>query len=146
MSLPQLKIFASYLAFSRNATILQITQHLSNDFRVFDNPGFMRSLILSALVLSGVSLTLIADIFLKRSGARDTISLFLGVVLYACVAFPVAIAFRLTEFGELFIIWEAATVIAGVILAAAVYGEELTLQKLGALIMVLIALFMVRDH
>jgi len=96
--------------------------------------------MLSILVLTGVLLTVLADVFLKRSGGQNPGLLIFGLVLYASVAYPVALAFRLTDFGELFLIWEAATVVLGIGVATLVFQEDLSVQRVLAVILVIVAL------
>jgi len=73
----------------------------------------MKLLVLSVLVIVGVSLIGLADVFLKKSTSQNLQFLMVGLVLYALVAFPAALTFRLTEFGLLLMIWEAATILLG---------------------------------
>lgn len=102
----------------------------------------MKFILLSVLVLGGVLLTVLADVCLKRSGGHGSGFLILGLILYASVAYPVALAFRLTEFGELFLIWEAATVVVGITIATLVFQEDLTFQRVLAVIFVIAALIL----
>jgi multidrug transporter EmrE-like cation transporter len=106
----------------------------------------MRIVLLSLLIFIGVALTVIADIFLKKSAAQNAGYLFLGLICYACVAFPVVLAFRMTEFGKLFLIWEAVTVAAGIVIATTMFREAFTVQKLIAFILVIVALVLSYRH
>ena len=108
----------------------------------------MRLFSLSLLILCGVILTVIADVFLKRSVDHgiNTVFLLLGLVLYASVAFPVALAFRMIEFGELFLVWEAVTVGMGVFIATVVFKEPLTVHRLVAFVLVIAALILSNFH
>jgi multidrug transporter EmrE-like cation transporter len=106
----------------------------------------MKFVLLFLLVLGGVLLTVLADAFLKKSGGQNLGLLILGLLLYASVAYPVALAFRLTDFGELFLIWEAATVIVGITIATLVFREGLSLQRILAVILVLGALVLSYGH
>lgn len=100
----------------------------------------MKIFFLSALVVIGVTTTLAADIYLKRSGFVRVTDIIVGIALYGSVAIPVAAAFRLAEFGFLFIAWEAVMIIAGITVATVSYGEALTTQRLLSLIFALLAL------
>ncbi|MGH7771416.1 MAG: hypothetical protein ACREQA_04195 [Candidatus Binatia bacterium] len=95
----------------------------------------MKILVLTGLVMLGVSLTILADILLKKSSFEHADYFVAGLLLYASVAVPVALAFRMTEFGWLFIIWEAVTVILGLLAASLFFGEALNSQKVIALML-----------
>jgi len=106
----------------------------------------MKFVLLVFLVLGGVLLTVLADTFLKKSGGQNLGLLVLGLVLYASVAYPVALAFRLTDFGELFLIWEAATVIVGIAIATLVFRESLSFHRVVAVVLVVAALILSYGH
>jgi len=106
----------------------------------------MRQIVLTLLIVSGVILTVIADVFLKKSAAHNVGFWLLGLLLYAFVAIPVAFAFRMTGFGNLFLIWEAVTVVAGIIVATVLFEEAFTIQKFAALILVIAGLVLSYGH
>lgn len=100
----------------------------------------MKILFVTALVAVGVVLTIVADIVLKRGGATDWRYLAAGVAIYGLIALPVAFAFKYTEFGQLFLVWEAVAVVLGVVTASLYFGEAFTIYRLGALLLALGAL------
>lgn len=73
-------------------------------------------------------MTVGADVLLKQSLGRPT-RLVVGILIYATTALLVATAFRLSQFGELFIIWEAGTVLGGLLIAALIFGEPFTTRR-----------------
>jgi len=102
--------------------------------------------MLSILVSSGVALTVLADVLLKKSAGQNARFFVLGVILYALVAIPVTLAFRITEFGPLFIIWEAVTVALGLVISAVVFRETMTIQRSVAFILTIAALILSYGH
>jgi multidrug transporter EmrE-like cation transporter len=106
----------------------------------------MRFALVPLLIVIGVTLTVLADVVLKKSGIQNLRLFLLGLALYAVVAFPVALAFRLSEFGSLFIAWEAATVVLGLVIASAVFKEALTIQRLLAALFAIAALALSYGH
>ena len=100
----------------------------------------MRIFFLSVLIPIGVALTVIADVFLKKSNLSDWRYIAIGFVLYGLVALPVAAAFRFTEFGVLFMVWEVGTVAFGLFVGTVVFREPFTALKLMAFILAMGAL------
>ena len=139
-------IISGYLEFRNGGIILQLSNlSAGNSLKIHPQQG-MKPLLLCILVFGGVSLTVLADFFLKKSAAHNASFLLVGIALYGLVAFPVALAFRITGFGQLFLIWEAATVVAGLIIATITFREALTWEKLAAFALVLIALVLSYRH
>jgi len=101
----------------------------------------MKIAIVSAMIAIGVALTIVADMLLKKSSGHDWRLIALGFFVYGLIAIPVAIAFKYTEFGKLFLIWEAAAVILGVIVASLYYKEPFTSYRFIALALALAALY-----
>ncbi len=81
------------------------------------------------------------DVFLKKSQLANHWYLILGLFLYACGVIPVAIVFRKIDFGSVFLIWEALTVMLAMIIASLYFKESFTLYKGLALIFALSALY-----
>ena len=96
---------------------------------------------LIAVVLAGVILTVGADVLLKESGGKGG-KLILGTIAYAATAIIVAIAFRMSGFGQLFILWEALTVIGGLLIASAIFREPLTSMRLLAAFLAIVAVLL----
>ncbi|MGA1984556.1 MAG: hypothetical protein ABSG84_19090 [Acidobacteriaceae bacterium] len=100
-----------------------------------------KKLELIAVVLAGVILTVGADVLLKESGGKGD-KLILGTIAYAATAIIVAAAFRISGFGQLFILWEALTVMGGLVIAAALFREPLTLARIAAAILAILAVLL----
>jgi len=97
--------------------------------------------MLAALLSLGVSLTLAGDVFLKRSnGAQSVPNLLLGLLFYSLGCIPVIFIFRMVQFGQVFIAWEALTVVLAVLIGRAFFGEAITTSRLIAVMLVVGAL------
>ncbi len=101
----------------------------------------MRILLITLLIGTGVTLTIVADILLKKSGWSDWRYVVAGFLVYGLIAIPVAVVFKYTEFGQLFLVWEAVAVIFGLIVASWYFKEPFTAYRLVALLLVLSALY-----
>ncbi len=101
----------------------------------------LKAIILTSMITVGVILTVVGDVFLKKSGGSNWWYIGIGVVTYALVAIPVAIAFKYTEFGKLFLIWESIVIIFGMALASWYFKEPFTSPKFVSLILALAALY-----
>ena len=102
----------------------------------------MKFAMVTILIGFGVALTVIADMLLKKSGGVDWRYIIVGFLVYGLVAIPVALAFRYTEFGRLFLIWEVLAVIFGMIVASFYYKEHFTVYRATALVLALAALYL----
>lgn len=89
------------------------------------------------LISTGVALSMVGDVFLKKSHTTDTKLFILGLFFYALGAIPVAFAFTKIEFGSVFLIWEAVTVIAALTIGALIFKEHFTVYKVIALFLAL---------
>ena len=89
------------------------------------------------LIVGGVALSMVGDVFLKKSHTTDYKLFALGLFFYALGAIPVAFAFKKIEFGSVFLIWEAVTVIAALAIATLLFKEDLSNYKLIALLLAL---------
>jgi multidrug transporter EmrE-like cation transporter len=93
------------------------------------------------LIVCGVALSMIGDVFLKKSHTTDYKLFALGLFFYALGAVPVAFAFKKIEFGSVFLIWEAVTVIAALTIASLIFKEAFSIYKLIALVLALAAAY-----
>lgn len=93
------------------------------------------------MLAGGVALTILADIFLKKSGGQDWRWIAAGILLYGIVAILVAAIFHYTEFGKLFLIWEALAVILGLAVASLYYKEPFTVYRLAGFGFAMAALY-----
>ncbi|MBI2065325.1 MAG: hypothetical protein HYT62_04735 [Candidatus Yanofskybacteria bacterium] len=94
------------------------------------------------LIVGAVSLSVVADIVLKKSEFRDFKLIALGFLLYGLEAIPVALAFQKINFGPVFIIWSAISVILGLIVASLLFKESFTSYKILALVFALTAIYL----
>src|SRR3989338_3283342 len=101
----------------------------------------MKVLVISLLILIGVVLTILADILLKKGGYSDWRYLIGGFLIYGVIALPVAAAFKYTDFGQLFLIWEDVAVVLGVATASWYYAAAFTGYRFSALALALAALW-----
>jgi multidrug transporter EmrE-like cation transporter len=101
----------------------------------------MRTLISASLIAIGAGLSILADIFLKQGGLSKPSHLIAGAILYGSVALPVALAFKYTEFGRLFLIWEAMVIVGGLIIASIYFKESFSIYKVLALVFALVSLW-----
>jgi multidrug transporter EmrE-like cation transporter len=88
----------------------------------------------------GVGLAMVGDVFVKNSNFKNRRDLYLGSLFYSIVAIPVALSFHYFEFGILFLVWEALTIMLGVLLGSLYFKEKFTLSKCIALLLALGAL------
>lgn len=102
----------------------------------------MRPIFSAILIAVGVGLTILADIFLKKSNFSNWSFIVLGAVLYMLVALPVAVAYKYMKFGDLFFIWEGIFIVLGIIIATIFYKEPFTAYRLGAIVLALGALYL----
>ena len=100
----------------------------------------MKFITFVGLILVGIGLTTAADVFLKKSMFHDIRYLVAGILIYAMVGIPVALAFRLSSFGSLFLVWEGGTVVIGLVTALVYFGEPLSINRILALIFAVLAL------
>jgi|SRR5208337_3787873 len=103
----------------------------------------MKWWVLTAVVSGGIGSVLLADVFLKRSATeRFWWNLFLGTVLYAIAAYPCAIAFRVTDFGQLALIWETGMLLACLAVSIWFFQEPLTVRRALAFAFAIIAIIL----
>ncbi|MFA5946060.1 MAG: hypothetical protein WC802_04100 [Patescibacteria group bacterium] len=101
----------------------------------------MKFLLISTSISVGVILTVIADMILKKGGLTDWRYLVGGFLIYGSIALPVSIAFKYSDFGQLFLVWEAVAIIVGICVASWFYGETFTSYRAIALLLSLGALW-----
>ncbi|MBI2057569.1 MAG: hypothetical protein HYT63_01100 [Candidatus Yanofskybacteria bacterium] len=94
------------------------------------------------LIVGAVSLSVVADVLLKKSGFSNIKLIALGFLLYGLEAIPVALAFQKINFGPVFIIWSAFSVIIGLVVANLMFKELYTSHKILALIFALAAIYL----
>ncbi len=101
----------------------------------------MKIIILIAILVTGVGLSVIADIFLKKSGWTNWYWIAAGSLAYAVVAVIVAAAFHYAEFGKVFLIWEVMALILGMLIAGWHYKEPFTVYRFISLLLAVFALY-----
>jgi len=92
-----------------------------------------RSLLLIALQ---VSMSIVADVYLKRH------QLWPGLLIYGLCAIPAYFMFKITMFGQAWILWSVVGVILGVMVATGYYREPLTLRRSAAFLLAIAALIL----
>jgi multidrug transporter EmrE-like cation transporter len=93
------------------------------------------------LITCGVAFSIGGDVFLKKSQLHNGWFMAVGIILYACGAIPVAVAFKKLQFGSMFLIWEAVTVISALLVANWLFKEAFTPSKSVALLLAIGALY-----
>lgn len=93
---------------------------------------------------AGVSLSVAADILLKKSVSGSWAQFFLGFGLYACAAIPVTLAYRFTTFGRVFLLWEAINVVLCILTAKFIFKEGFGFREISALIFIAAAIFLLK--
>ncbi len=101
----------------------------------------MQNLNTLFLITIGVIATLVGDVFLKKSQMINWWLFAAGILFYALGVVPVAMVFKKIEFGSVFLIWEAATVIAALFVAYFFFHEGFNVYKGLALLFALCALY-----
>lgn len=109
--------------------------------KLITNIIIMKTLFISLMIAIGVTLTIIADMFLKKSGWHDWKWIAAGFLTYGLIAIPVAAAFKYTDFGKLFLIWEGIAIILGLAVATLYYKEPITSYRTIAFGLTLAALY-----
>lgn len=95
------------------------------------------------LTCIGVLLTLAGDVFIKKSGIwGNPRFLFIGAVFYLGGCIPVALLFRELDFTWVFILWESVTVVLAVLVGRILFGENLSVAKLCAVALAVIAVLL----
>lgn len=102
----------------------------------------MKLLLSAGLIFIGVGVSMVGDVFLKNSNAENLKMLALGFIFYGLGAFPVALSFKYIEFGVVFLIWQALTLITALIVGRILFGEIMTINKIVALVLISIAMIL----
>jgi multidrug transporter EmrE-like cation transporter len=89
------------------------------------------------LIVLGVGFSMIGDVLLKKSHTDNYKLFMLGLFFYALGAVPVAFAFVKIDFGSVFLIWEAVTVIIALVIATFLFKEIFTVYRFIALFLAL---------
>lgn len=94
----------------------------------------MKKFIVFYLILAAaIGVEILADTFLKKSGASNLGLFFAGMILYGLTAFPVVYLFKKADFEVLFMIWEAFGILLGLAVATFYFQEPFTARKTLAL-------------
>jgi multidrug transporter EmrE-like cation transporter len=102
-----------------------------------------RSLI---LVVWGVVFSVTADILLKKSANGNMAMFGVGFALYACAAIPVALVYRITTFGRVFLLWEAMNAILCIATAKLVFREHFGVREVAALLAIGAAMLILKGN
>jgi len=100
----------------------------------------MKHVVPVCLTLVGVSLTMVGDVFLKRSEILTHPKLLIvGAAFYLAGCVPVALLFKNMDFTWVFIVWESLTVALALVVGSLLFREDLTANKMLALILAVLA-------
>lgn len=102
----------------------------------------MKIFLSSLLIFVGVGVSMVGDVFLKKSGASDIKMLLLGFFFYGLGAFPIAFTFKYLDFGVVFLVWQAITLIAALIIGKMMFGEIITTNKIISLLLISVAMIL----
>jgi multidrug transporter EmrE-like cation transporter len=106
----------------------------------------VRSIILYGMVALAVAIEVTGDALLKQSVKGGWAYVVDGILLYSLLVFPVALAYKYTEFGTLFIIWEVVGTVIGLGVGTWYFGEAFTVSKALSLVLACAALFFCGDQ
>src|SRR5258708_1581771 len=86
------------------------------------------------LVIMSAGLTVIADIYLKKSKGRSHSKIEIGFILYAIIAIPSVLAFKYIQFGVYYLIWAVLTTSIAIFVGTFYFKEKLTLMRFLAIV------------
>lgn len=89
-----------------------------------------------ALIALQVVMSIVADVYLKRH------QFWPGIVIYGMCAIPAYFMFKITMFGQAWVLWSVVGVILGVAVATAFYSEPLTIRRMAACVLAVAALIL----
>ncbi len=100
----------------------------------------MTLLPLIFIIISAV-LTVIADMYLKMSRFKNRGRIEIGVLLYAIIAIPSALAFKYVQFGSYYLLWEVLTTAAAVVVGTFYFKEKFTFWRFLTILFTLATIF-----
>jgi multidrug transporter EmrE-like cation transporter len=114
-----------------------------DSIRTFCYADGMKFISILCLLITGVAFTMAGDVFLKRSeGWNSPKYLALGILFYLIGCLPVAFIFKMMQFADVFISWEALTIILAMLVGYWAFGESITRNKVIALLLVIGAIIL----
>ena len=103
----------------------------------------LKGLQLFLIIAGGIGSVVIGDFFLKLSAIKDFgLNLFLGMLFYMLAAYPCALAFRSTDFGQLALLWESGMLAACMAVSVMFFREPITLHRVVGFILVILAILL----
>jgi multidrug transporter EmrE-like cation transporter len=79
-------------------------------------------------------LTVLADIYLKKSKGYNHKKIVIGFILYAIIAIPTFLAFKYIQFGAYYLVWEVLTTAIAILVGTFYFKEKLTWMRLLAIV------------
>jgi hypothetical protein len=89
-----------------------------------------------SLISLQVAMSIVADVYLKRH------QLWPGVLIYGLCAIPAYFMFKVTMFGQAWVLWSVVGVVLGVMVATLCYSEPLTARRVASCILAITALIL----
>ena len=98
-----------------------------------------------SLVVWGVGFSVLADTLLKKSANGSMVMFGAGFALYACAAIPVALVYRFTPFGVVFLLWEGVNVVLCILTAEFIFREGFGWRECCALVLIASAILILKE-
>jgi len=86
------------------------------------------------LILVAASLTVVADMYLKKSKDKNRKEIMAGFLLYALIAIPTVLAFQYVQFGAYYLLWEVLTTALAILVGTFYFKEKFTLFRFIAIL------------
>ena len=86
------------------------------------------------LVIISAVLTVIADMYLKKSKGEDRAKVGMGFLLYAIIAVPAVFAFKYIQFGIFYLLWEVLTTALAILVGTFYFKEKFTVMRFLAIL------------
>ena len=84
----------------------------------------MATLLPLSLIIVSAALTVIADIYLKKSKGKDRSRVGMGFFLYSIIAIPSVLAFKYIQFGIFYLLWEVITTALAILVGTFYFNEK----------------------
>ncbi len=94
------------------------------------------------LIITASCLTVIADMYLKKSGRKNQKEIMVGFMLYALIAIPTVLAFKYVQFGVYYLLWEVLTTSIAIFIGTFYFKEKFTSYRFIAILFTLATIFL----
>ena len=95
-----------------------------------------------AVVFAWVALATYADVCFKTAAGAFGTDFFLGLLCYMLTGFLALAAFNRQQWGWVFILWNCASLVLGMVLSVALFREPFTIKRVAASFFVLVAILL----